>query len=47
MEIRPESDLVGCDSPLQVAMAVWRAFFKFEAHQPAILICSWLLLCLT
>ncbi len=30
------SDLVGCGSPLQIVMAVWRTFFKFEARQTAI-----------
>ncbi len=26
------SDLVGCESPLQIEMAVWRAFLKFKAR---------------
>jgi hypothetical protein len=26
------SDLVGCDSPLQMVMAVWRTFFKNLKH---------------
>jgi len=34
------SDLVGCDSPLQIVMAVWHTFFKFEVCQTAITICS-------
>jgi hypothetical protein len=25
-----QSDLVGCDSPLQIAMAIWHPFLKFE-----------------
>ncbi len=37
------SDLVGCDSPLQKVMAFWCTFFKFEACQTAIIVCSWLL----
>ncbi len=34
------SDLVGCDSPLQIVMAIGCTFFKFEASQTAITICS-------
>jgi hypothetical protein len=34
------SDLVGCDSPLQIVMAVWRTFLKFEACQTAIVTVS-------
>jgi hypothetical protein len=26
-----QSDLVGCDIPLQIVMVVWRAFLKFKA----------------
>ncbi len=33
------SDLLGCGSPLQILMAVWRTFFKFEARQMATTIC--------
>ncbi len=36
LEISPQSDLVGCGSPLQIVMAVWRTFSKFEASQTAI-----------
>jgi hypothetical protein len=32
------SDLVGCDSPLQIVMAIWRAFKKFEASKTAIIV---------
>jgi hypothetical protein len=34
------SDLVGCDSPLQILMAVWRTYFQFEVCQTSITICS-------
>ncbi len=34
------SDLVGCDSPLQIVMAIWRAFKKFEASKTAIIVNS-------
>ncbi len=34
------SDLIGCDSLLQIVMAVWRTFLKFEALQIDITICS-------
>jgi hypothetical protein len=30
--------LVGYDSLLLIVMTVWRAFLKFEGHQPAILV---------
>ncbi len=33
-------DLVGCGSPLQIVMAVWCSFFRFEARQTAITVCS-------
>jgi hypothetical protein len=34
------SDLVRCEILLQIAMAIWRAFAKFEAHQTAIIVSS-------
>ncbi len=34
------SDLVGCDSPLHIVMAIWRAFKKFEASKTAIIVNS-------
>jgi hypothetical protein len=34
------SDLVGCDSPLQIVITVWHTFFKFEARQTAIIVSS-------
>ncbi len=34
------SDLVGCGSPLQIVMAIWHTFLKFEARQTAIIVCS-------
>jgi hypothetical protein len=33
------NDLVGCDSPLRIVMAIWRPFLKFEACQTAIIVC--------
>ncbi len=33
------SDLVWYDSPLQIEMVVWRAFFKFKASQLAMIVC--------
>jgi hypothetical protein len=33
------TDLLGCYSPLQIVMAIWRIFFKFEAYRTAITIC--------
>jgi hypothetical protein len=27
------SDLVGCDSPLQIVMAIWRTFFVMKKKQ--------------
>ncbi len=34
------SDLIRCDSPLQIAMAIWRTFLKFGACQTAIIVSS-------
>jgi hypothetical protein len=34
------SDLVGCGNPLQIVMAIWRTFLKFEARQTVIVVCS-------
>jgi hypothetical protein len=33
-------DLFRCGSPLQIVMAVWQAFLKFEVHQTAIIVCN-------
>jgi hypothetical protein len=38
------NDLVGCGSPLQILMSLWRTFYNFKhAKQPLYVVCSGLL----